>query len=80
VRRRVRLGPVAGGDAGAGGVTSTLILDCTNCRDPERAGEPWRQADGLREWVADFDDDGQPFDKREMYCPECGAPGRVWRY
>lgn len=70
---------------------STLILDCTACKDPGKAGEPWRQADGLREWTVEFrsvsDPDHPGFDMLEAVdgedacrCPECGARGRVWRY
>lgn len=60
-------------------MTSTLILDCPACRDPEGAGEPTRQADGLREWVADFDGD-EIVNPDEAHCPDCGARGRVYRY
>jgi hypothetical protein len=59
---------------------ATLILDCTECRNLGRADELWRQAEGLREWVADFDDDGKMIDPDLWLCPECGAPGRLWSY
>lgn len=60
---------------------STLILDCTECVDEALAGEPWRTVDGTREWVADFDTNGEPVHGPDaLRCPNCGARGRVWSY
>ncbi len=69
---------------------STLLFDCTACRDATRVGEPTRTADGTREWPVDYrtvsDPDHPGFDMREpvnegdVLCPECGAVGRRWSY
>jgi hypothetical protein len=70
--------------------TSTLILDCPSCADPSKAGEPWRQADGLREWVADFEPTASTNDagwcwwpiegEQALHCPDCGELGRIYAY
>lgn len=69
---------------------ATLIVDCPDCRDPSKADQDGRQADGLREWTAEFEATAStnaagwcywPLHGEEaLRCPDCGAAGRVWSY
>jgi hypothetical protein len=71
-------------------MNSVLIFDCPMCVDPKKANVEGRQADGFREWTAECEPTAStsargwcwwPVEGHEaLFCPDCGASGRMYAY
>lgn len=78
------------GKAGSLSMTSCLIVDCPNDVCKKDINEPTRNADGRREWTAEFEPTGSTNAEgwcwwpvkgyQALQCPDCGTTGRVWSY